>query len=145
MDIAFDVVLLSCQIMLLLAFTRSIERLLLVIVDILVKSNIAAPEFHDLGGNNLLHHSVHRKKWKDIFERILVFHPNAIRTLNSNGFLPVHLAARDGTVEVMKQMLELYPESASMVTLTGHNLLHLAVCDKANATAVMEAKVRFLF
>ena len=119
-------------------------------MDILLKANPEAAKYRTMNGTNLLHTTARHAKWPfqlhvDIMQRILAIHKDAVREKVSDGWLPVHEAARKGTVGVMEFLLDLYPESASIVTIAGSkNLLHLAICDKESATSVMEAKVSFL-
>ena len=86
---------------------------------------------------------------------IRVVNKDAVREVASNGWLPVHtdegrlpvhIAARSSTVEVMEFLLSLYPESASVVTTDfSTNLLRLAAYDAWwDNCPVIEAKVRFL-
>ena len=123
---------------------------MLVRVELLLKVNPEAAKYRDSNGMNLLHIAVRRRKVPiqlciDTMQQILAIHKEAVREKCSLGWLPIHTAARDCTVEVMEFLLGLYPESASVVTTSGlRNLLHLAVNDTENTTSVMEAKVRFL-
>ena len=123
----------------LLRITRTIDRQLLMIVDIMVKYNPEAAKNHDLNDEILVRIS-HFKSWIEVLETILIVHPNTVRETNSEGVLPVQFAACFGTVEVMEKLLELYPESASMV-FHGNNLMHLVVLDRGNT---VKDKVRFL-
>ena len=120
-------------VILLLAITRLIEHLLLMIFEIMVKYNPAVYA--------LLHISLSHSWIDDLIARILIVRPDSVREADSKGWLPVHTAAFIGTVEIMEKLLELYPESASLLNPDGHNLLHLAVHDAGNT---MKAKVRFL-
>ena len=119
-------------------------------VKMLLKANPEAAKYHDSDGENLLHSAARVKNIPfqlriDVMQQILAIHKEAVREVYSLGRLPIHSAALNSTVEVIEFLLGLYPESASMVwTLLSFNLLHLAVIDKASATSVMEAKVRFL-
>ena len=81
----------------------------------------------------------------DVMKQLLAINKDAVREVTSRGWLPVHTAARYNTVEVIEFLLDLYPESSSMVTnYSCCSLLRLAVIDTLNTTSVMEAKVRFL-
>ena len=126
-------------------YTVILER-----VEMLLKANLEAAKYRNSANANLLRFAAHYGKMPfqlciDIMQRILAIHNDAVREMDSDGWLPVHAAARDGAVEVMEFLLSLYPESASMVTTVGlNNLLYLAVCDIESTTSVMEAKVRFL-
>ena len=119
-------------------------------VEMLLKANSEAAKYRDSDNWNLLHLAFLQKKMPsqlciNIIQRILAIHKDAVREVCSGGWLPVHTAARYGTVEVMEFLLGLYPESASVVTTDGsYNLLRLAVNNKKGITSVMEAKVRFL-
>ena len=119
-------------------------------VEMLLKANSEAAKYRNSHSLNLLHLAFLQNKMPfqlciDVMQRILAIHKDAVREVCSGGWLPVHTAARNGTVEVMEFLLGLYPESASVVTTDGsYNLLHLAVNDTESTTSVMEAKVRFL-
>ena len=119
-------------------------------VEMLLKTNPEAAKYRDEDAMNLLHIAASSDATPfqlciDIMTQILAIHKDAVREGDEDGWLPVHYAARDGTVEVMEFLLGLYPESASVVTTNGsENLLRLAVDNKRNTTSVMEAKVRFL-
>ena len=124
-------------------YTVMLER-----VEMLLKANLEAAKYRNSANANLLHFAAYKgtapfQLCIDIMQRILAIHKDAVREMDSNGWLPVHAATRYGTFEVMEFLLSLYPESASMVTTVGlNNLLHLN--DKDSITSVMEAKVRFL-
>ena len=118
-------------------------------VKMLLKANPGAAKYRNSKGMNLLHLPAFQGKMPpqlrvDIMQRILAIHKDAVREVDSNGWLPVHTASRNSPVEVMEFLLGLYPESASLVTARSSNLLMLAVCDKENTTSVMEAKARLL-
>ena len=119
-------------------------------VEMLLNANPEAAKYRQSNNQNLLHIAAKCRKMPpqlciDIMQRIHAIHQDAVREVDRDGWLPVHYAARDSTVEVMEFLLGLYPESASVVTSDGsHNLLHLAVYDNVRTTSVMETKVRFL-
>ena len=119
-------------------------------LDMLHKANPEAVKCRDVDGMNLLHLAAQFvdkpiQECIDFMQRIVAVHKDALREVDSNGWLPVHTAAQFSTVEVMEYLLGLYPESASVVTADGSlNFLHLAVCDRESTTSVVEAKVRFL-
>ena len=119
-------------------------------VEMLLKANPEAAKHRNSNGMNLLHLTARHRKlspqlYIDIMQRILAVHKEAVREVDSNGWLPVHIAARSSTVEVMEFLLSLYPESASMVTTDfSTNLLYLAACDSKKPASMMEAKVRLL-
>ena len=119
-------------------------------VDMLLKANPEAAKHRDRYGCNLLHWAAGQRKLPiqlciDFIQRILAIHKDAVREVDKESWLPVHVAARHSTVEVMEFLLGLYPESASIFTTDRlSNLLHLAVYDKVNTTSLIEAKVRFL-
>ena len=120
-------------------------------VDMLLKANPEAAKYRDVDGCNLLHLAAQYEEMPiiqlciSIMMRILSIHKDAVQEVDSRGWLPIHTAARESTVEVMEFLLGLYPESASVVTTSGSlNLLHLAVLDEESTTSVMEAKVRLL-
>ena len=119
-------------------------------VKMLLKANPEAAKYHDSDGLNLLHSAacqgtMHFQLCIDVIQQILAIHKEAVREVDSLGWLPVHTAARNSTVEVMEFLLGLHLESVSMVTTVGsNNLLHLATADEESTTSVMEAKVRFL-
>ena len=81
-----------------------------------------------------------------VVQRFLTIRPIVVKE-EFRGYLPVHHAAQDCTVEVMEFLLDLYPESAMFVTATGPdvqlegcNLLHLALSEAKYACT----KVRYL-
>jgi hypothetical protein len=85
--------------------------------------------------SNILHaacsHSLPSKLCIDILTMASAFYKDGVQHINSLGRLPVHSAARFSDVEVLEFLLGLYPEGASVVTIFGQNLLHLAVYDDA--------------
>ena len=119
-------------------------------VEMLLKANPEAAKYCDVDNENLLHLAARNATMPfqlciDIMQRIHTIHKDAVREVCSQGWLPVHNAARYSALEVTEFLLCLYPESASVVTSAGSpNLLCLAVCDEESTTSVMEAKVRFL-
>ena len=122
----------------------------LVRVEMLLTANPEAAKYHGSNGINLLHIAARRKKLLYqaciiIMKRILFSQKDAVKEVDSLGWLPVHTAARHNTVEVMEFLLGLYPESASVITTDrSENLMHLAVSDIVDANSLMEAKVRLL-
>ena len=119
-------------------------------VDMLLKANPEVAKYCDASAMNLLFFPVYNKKMPfqlciDVMQRILLMHKNAVREGDEDGWLPVHYAAGNSTVEVMEFLLGLYPESASVVTTSGlRNLLRVVIDDTESTTSVVEAKVRFL-
>ena len=118
-------------------------------VEMLLKVNPEAAKYHNLSGLNMLHLAAKKGKMPsqlciDIMQRIVAVHKDAVREVDSGGWLPVHFAAFFSNVEVIEFLLGLYPESASVVTVASYTLLDLAVNDDESTTSVMEAKVRFL-
>jgi ankyrin repeat protein len=61
----------------------------------------------------------------------------------SDGWLPIHFAADGSSLDVMKFLLKIYPESLTMVTSDQDNLLHL-VCENNSNIADAKAIVEFL-
>ena len=116
----------------------------------LLKANPEAAKHRIMNGMNLLHSAARQGKLPfqlciDIMQRIHAIHKVALREVDEDGWLPVHYAARTSSMEVIESLLDLYPESASVITTdTSANLLHLAVVDTEGTTSAMEAKVRFL-
>ena len=116
----------------------------------LLKANPEAAKHRYSDDCNLLHAAIdvgcQAQLSIDVMRRIHAIHKDAVREVDSEGWLPVHYAAFISTVEVMEFLLGLYPESASVVTSddSSHNLLRLAVYNNESTTSVMEAKVRFL-
>ena len=93
--VAFNILYFFCSlVVVLLATTRFVERRLLAILDVVL--NFSAAEYHDLSGTNLLDYAaIAPLSWTDVFERILLIHPDLIRKMSSYGWLPVHVAAMD--------------------------------------------------
>ena len=119
-------------------------------VEMLLKANPEAAKYRKSNGVNLLHSAARQGKlplqvFIDVMNQILAVHKDAVREVDNDGWLPVHCAARYCTAEVMECLLDLYPESASVLTTNESNLLRLAAGDKESTTSVMEAKVRFLY
>ena len=110
---------------------RTLEK-----VDFLLKANPEVAQHHfDASQQNLLHLAVAAcpqgktlsKLRFDIMKRILALHPDAVREVNDDGELPLHIAAKRSSVDVMEFLLGLYPESAKIITVgKSENLLHLA-------------------
>ena len=119
-------------------------------VDFLLKVNPEAAQHHfDSSQQNLLHLVIsacdHSELCIDIMKRILGLRPEAVREVNNDGELPIHIAAAYGSLEVMEFLLVLYPESATIVTVgKSENLLHLVVNIFWEDTDFQEAKARYL-
>ena len=80
----------------------------------------------------------------DVMKRILVLYPDAVKEVNSIGELPIHIAAKRSSLEVMEFLLNVYPESATIVTVgKSENLLHLATEPFYNLS-MRGAKIRYL-
>jgi ankyrin repeat protein len=54
----------------------------------------------------------------------------------SQGWLPIHYAAADSSLDVIKFLINTYPESLTMVTTDGDTLVHLAVENESDVTDV---------
>jgi hypothetical protein len=67
----------------------------------------------------------------------------ALKAINEEN-LPIHNAAIFSCLDVVKFLLEAYPESISMLGYKARSLLHLAATDQTNDIAVMKAKVQYL-
>ena len=126
--------------------SRCLER-----VEMLLKANPDAVKYRNPVGWNMLHAVLYTHSEEmptqiliTVINRIMVIHKEALRENDSLGWLPIHVASRYSTIEVVEFLLGLYPESSSMVSNDGVNLLHLAICDQESTISVMEAKVRFL-
>jgi ankyrin repeat protein len=125
---------------------------------LLLQANAAAAEQHDADSKNLLHWiAISNAKLQSAvavaFIRLVhAHHKECVREVSQaqyGKYLPVHYAAQESTADVVECLLDLYPESASMlVQYKDSNLLHLAVQHKDGypycAPAVVEAKVRYL-
>ena len=115
-------------------------------------SNYADWNAEDSLINRLLHNvlnwgsfSISTSLCIDVIQRFLAIRPNVVKELY-NGCLPVHVAAKKRSTEVMEFLLGLYPESAKIMTLNEHspapvddssnNLLHLAVSTRNHNTKV---------
>ena len=118
-------------------------------IELLLKANPEAAKYRIVNYSKHLLHSAIRfdvpfHECIDIMQWILAIHNDAVREVDENGLLPVHYAARHSTVEVMEFLLGLYPESASAISGSSENLLHMVAYDKQNTDTVVEAKVKFL-
>ena len=102
--------------------------------------------------NRLLHTFLHCRSFSissslciDVIQRFLAIRPNVVKEMY-DGCLPVHVAAKSSSMEVMEFLLGLYPESAMIVTVNAHfpywgggssnNLLHVAVSTRNHSTKV---------
>ena len=118
-------------------------------VDILLKVNPEAAQYHFGPSQRNLLHVISSKEMSpalciDVMKRILVLYPDAVKEVNSIGELPVHIAAKRSSLEVMEFLLNVYPESATIVTVgKSENLLHLATEPFYNLS-MRDAKIRYL-
>ena len=118
-------------------------------VDTLLKVNPEAAQYHfGPSQRNLLHvlagEEMPSALCIDIMKRILALYPEAVREVDDEGQLPIHIAAEHSPMDVMEFLLGLYPESATIVTVgKSENLLHLAVSYLSSHT-FCETKVRYL-
>ena len=63
----------------------------------------------------------------DLMKLFVLIDKQAVRLLNSDGFLPLHHAIQYGYLSVIIFLLDEYPESATVVDNRGSNILHHAV------------------
>ena len=129
-------------------FNSSVRSSTLEKVDFLLKVNPEVVRHHfDSSQCNLLHLAVGSYSREiqlciDIMKRIIALHPDVVRETNIAGELPIHTAAKHGSLEVVEFLLGLYPESATIVTVgKSENLLHLAASGGSNNSAI---KVKYL-
>ena len=116
-------------------------------VEMLLKANPDAAKHRDSNGSNLLHFCREQRYLSpalciEVMKRILAIHKDAVREVDSSLWLPIHIAARYASLEVLEFLLGLYKESATMLSTSSTNLLYLAV--HASKKTDMEAKVKFL-
>jgi hypothetical protein len=50
-----------------------------------------------------------------------------LRAIDELGNLPIHIAVKESTLDVVVYLLDTYPELVNMITEDGNNLLHLAL------------------
>jgi ankyrin repeat protein len=62
----------------------------------------------------------------------------------NNGNLPIHFAAANSCLEVVKFLHKVYPESISMLSACDFSLLHRAACGNTSDIADMIGKVQYL-
>ena len=119
-------------------------------VNLLIHSNPQAIYHCIENNNNLLHIAaqyfhIPLTVFTDFTQRIHELHQDAVKQICVDGMLPVQDAASYNTVGKIKILLQLYPESATIVTSTGNqNLLHLSLSDQKFPNSVIEAKVNYL-
>ena len=142
-------------------------------IDVLLKANPEATKhrFSPLGvghytEQNVLHVLANNSKRADmpsslcisIMQRIHAIHPDAVKEVcrqdhynHQSTYLPVHIAAIYGDVEVMDFLLGLYPDSATVVVdasnASSQNLLHIAAIgpsDESYDAAKQDPKIRYL-
>jgi hypothetical protein len=69
-------------------------------------------------------------------------HPELARIADAeHGLLPLHLAARDGNITVVKPLVEVYPEGASKKSRDGRLPIHLAADRAHGAIALLLLKI----
>ena len=88
------------------------HKLILGRVKMLLKANPEAAKYRYSKGMNLLHLPAFQEKLPfqlciDLMKMVHVIHKDAVREKCSRGWLPVHYAARNGTVGVMESLLGL--------------------------------------
>ena len=140
-------------------------------IDLLLKANPEAASFYDDSENgdwDCLLHSANRSNMPpalciEVMKRILAFYPDAVKQVKFlHDDLPVHTAAKYGSLEAMEFLLGVYPESATITHPCRNpedidhyyyreekqsqrdqkNLLHLVL--SWEDTPLVEAKMRFL-
>ena len=114
-------------------FTQSTLKYRTLLVAKLLKANPAAAQHKDENGHNLAHElcmnseDFSASEYITILKRILARHEDALKEAENNyGNLPVHYAAMNCPVYVLKFMLKKYPEAATLVPRNS-NMLHFAV------------------
>ena len=141
-------------------------------IDVLLKANPEATKHHFRFGEghyteqNVLHVLANNSYRADIpsslcitiMQQIHAIHPDAVKEMcrerynNQHTYLPVHIAAIYGDVEVMDFLLGLYPDSATIIIDSSYgssqNLLHLTAIGphsyKDYDAAKQVPKVRYL-
>jgi hypothetical protein len=68
----------------------------------------------------------------------------ALRVYSKEGNLPVHLAAKWSSLDVIQFLLAAWPESLSELTREDENLLHMALSDNNDDRETVNAKVQYL-
>eukprot|EP00596_Hydrurales_sp_CCMP1899_P002627 CAMPEP_0119050120 /NCGR_PEP_ID=MMETSP1177-20130426/68267_1 /TAXON_ID=2985 /ORGANISM="Ochromonas sp, Strain CCMP1899" /LENGTH=260 /DNA_ID=CAMNT_0007028145 /DNA_START=838 /DNA_END=1617 /DNA_ORIENTATION=+ len=67
-----------------------------------------------------------------------------LRVTDRDGRLPIHIAARESTLNVIEFLLQAYPESITELTNNGETLLHHILGDFADDKAFVYAKFQYV-
>ena len=121
----------------------SMQQQVLDMMDMLLAINPDAAKYRP-NGWNLLHHIA---DIPSTMPPILALHADAVRErCTVSGCFPVHIVARQSSMEVMEFLLGMYPESATASIFGNPNIL-IYLIRAAHPTLVvvdLEAKLRFL-
>ena len=114
----------------------------------LLETNPAAVPHKDKSGRSVAHFACYYSVAMaavdciEILKLVLARHKDALKEAADDGWLPAHVAAEWGTVEVLDFVLGEYPEVAAVVDSVSQNLLHLVAQNGPDEHRA--AKVRLL-
>jgi ankyrin repeat protein len=100
----------------------------LILLGTLLDANPAAAEYND---SHIFHKACIRLRGELCISVLLLFlskNGAGVKVVN-DGDLPIHCAALNSCLEVVKFLYKAYPESISMLSDDESSLLHLAICD----------------
>uniref|UniRef100_A0A803NCF1 PGG domain-containing protein n=1 Tax=Chenopodium quinoa TaxID=63459 RepID=A0A803NCF1_CHEQI len=84
-----------------------------------------------MGGESVLHLCVkHKQGHLQIVEALLVVNSSICYTHDQDGKTPVHVAAINGQIDVLRALLNVEPQAARERTMGGESVLHLCVKHK---------------
>ena len=112
----------------------------------LLQKNPEAGKYRDIQQKNLLHlvFSTPRSLLLPMVQAIITERPNLLKEKDDLGMLPIHAAAFTADKATLEILIKANPDSVKELTLMNRNLLHIAVSDVTNTSAVVVEKVSYL-
>jgi ankyrin repeat protein len=117
---------------------------ILTLIQNLLNANPTVMKYN--GTRNIFHEACSKLKGQlgiAVLSLLLTHDSTAVKSVG-NGYLPIHLAALNSCLDVLKFLHKLYPESISMLDEEGQSLLHLATLDNDSNCAAANIKVQYL-
>lgn len=122
----------------------SVGHKTLTLIDTLLKAN---PEAAKCENEALMHNLCQYTQgdlWKSLISLFFAANKDIFKLNNDIRGLPAHSTARSNSLEALKHLLEMYPESALMVDSQGNNILHYAMKSTSIDISMVKEKVKFI-
>jgi ankyrin repeat protein len=116
----------------------------LILLGTLLDANPAVAEYDD---SNIFHEActyLRGELGRSVLSLFLSKNGTGVKVVNIDGYLPIHYAALDSSLEVVKFLHKAYPESISMVGYNELSLLHRATFDNTSDIFDVLGKVEYV-